>query len=74
MLSLDNCRRILNFPQLSDDEVREIRDTLYSFVRVFIDDYLKQKTAETGKSPIGLEPPAAASGSQSPKTVTLSAS
>ena len=42
MLSVEECRRILGVPQLSDEEVVEIRDTLVAFVQVFIDDYLRK--------------------------------
>ena len=41
MLSVEECRRILGTPQLSDEEVAEIRDSLVAFSRLFIDDYLR---------------------------------
>ena len=42
MLSVEECRRILGVPQLSDEEVAEIRDILSAFAQVFIDDYLRK--------------------------------
>jgi len=49
MLSIEECRSILGLPELSDDQVAEIRDTLYAFAHTLIDEYLRERRA--GASP-----------------------
>jgi hypothetical protein len=58
MPSIDECRQILGKPQLTDDQVREIRDTLYGFAHTMIDEYLREKRQAriVGLTPTGLEP------------------
>lgn len=41
MLSLDDCRRRLNDPTLSDEQLAEIRDTLNAFARLLVEDYIR---------------------------------
>jgi hypothetical protein len=58
MLSLDECRQILGLPDLTDDQVREIRDTLYGFAHTLIDEHLREKRRlrQIGLTHTGLEP------------------
>jgi len=41
MLSYDECRKILGRPELTDEQVEQIRDSLYAFAHAMIDDYIK---------------------------------
>jgi hypothetical protein len=43
MLSLDECRTILGLPDLTDEQTREIRDTLYGFAHTLIHQYLRER-------------------------------
>lgn len=43
MLSIDELRAILGQPELTDEQLTEIRDTLTCFARVFIDGYLRDR-------------------------------
>jgi hypothetical protein len=51
MLSLDECRQILSLPHLPDDEVAEVRDTLYTFAQAFIDAIVKQASVILPRQP-----------------------
>jgi hypothetical protein len=42
MLTPDQMREFLGRPEMSDDQVTEIRDILYAFADTFIDDYLRR--------------------------------
>ena len=42
MLTIEECRTLLGNPDLSDEQVRDIRDTLYAFAYTFIDAFLKK--------------------------------
>jgi hypothetical protein len=42
-LSVAECREILGIPELTDEQVAEIRDTLYGFARVFLDEFLRER-------------------------------
>lgn len=46
MLSVEECRTILGLPALSDDEVAEIRDTLYAFAHTLIGEYLRERRGQ----------------------------
>lgn len=43
MLSIDECRQILKRPELTDQQVADIRDSLYCFAHALVDEYLRQK-------------------------------
>ncbi len=43
MLSIEECRKILGKPELTDEQVAEIRDTLYSFAHAMVDEYLRRR-------------------------------
>ncbi len=43
MLSIDECRKILGKPELTDKQVAEIRDSLYSFAHAMVDEYLRRR-------------------------------
>ena len=55
LFSLDECRRILDIPELVDDQVEEICDTLYAFAHIFIDEFLDEKRKGI-TTPTGIEP------------------
>tara|TARA_Y100000310_G_scaffold345243_1_gene463060 strand:- start:1616 stop:1819 length:204 start_codon:yes stop_codon:yes gene_type:complete len=39
-LSISKCRQILKQPSMSDEDVEQVRDTLYCFANLCIDSYL----------------------------------
>jgi hypothetical protein len=43
MLSIDECRRLLGQPAMSDEQVVAIRDDLYAFAHALVDDYVRQR-------------------------------
>ena len=43
-LSIDECRRLLGLDHLSDEEVREIRDTLYAFAHALVEGFLRDNS------------------------------
>ena len=43
MISTEKCKRILNDPNLSDEEIKKIRDNLYQLAEIQIDSYLNKK-------------------------------
>lgn len=49
MLTIEECRRILNDPSASDEEIARLKDELYRFVDRFLDDYLNK--TENHKKP-----------------------
>jgi hypothetical protein len=51
MLSIDECRAKLGVPDLSDEQVAEIRDTLYGFAHTLIDEYLRDRKARRSPKP-----------------------
>jgi len=42
MLSIERCRRVLKQPSMSEDDVTQIRDTLYSFATLLVDSYVRE--------------------------------
>ena len=42
MLSIEECRRILGQPAMSDEQVTEIRDSLYAFAHALVDDHVRK--------------------------------
>jgi hypothetical protein len=48
MLSVEQCRTVLDIPELSDDEVAKIRDTLYGFAHTLIEEYLRERKTASG--------------------------
>lgn len=48
MLTIERVRELLGQPDLTDDEVEDIRDILYAFANTFIDDYLRPGAAAAG--------------------------
>lgn len=54
MLTIEECRHILNDPSVNDEEIVRLRDELYSFVNRFLDghfaeDQIVQKPYTTHK-------------------------
>ncbi len=43
MLSIEELRKSLKRPELSDDQVAGLRDTLYCFARVLVEGYLRER-------------------------------
>jgi hypothetical protein len=43
MLSIEELRKSLNRPNMSDEQVAEIRDALYCFARIFVEGYLRER-------------------------------
>ena len=41
MLSIEQCREILGDDSLTDNDVSDLRDTLYAWIDRFFDDYLE---------------------------------
>jgi len=41
MLSIEECRTILGKPELTDEQIAEIRDTLCAFAHTLIDGFLR---------------------------------
>lgn len=39
MLSIEECRKILDDPDLTDEDIRRIRDSLYSWLHRFLDQF-----------------------------------
>lgn len=50
MIDLDDVRRILKKPDLSDEDAGQIRDDLYAFAHALIDDYIREKRAKCSGS------------------------
>ena len=48
MMSTDELRRLIKRPDLSDEQIKEIRATLYTLAEMLIDDYLREKDDQTG--------------------------
>ena len=44
MLSVDKCRKILGRNDLSNEEIQEIRDTLYSLGEILVNSYISSAT------------------------------
>ena len=42
MLSIEECRRVLGDPDLSDERIAELRDALHAFAVLFVDEYLRE--------------------------------
>jgi len=42
MLTISKCKKILG--QVQEEEVKEIRDSLYAFAEILVDEYLKTKS------------------------------
>lgn len=42
MLSVERCRRVLKQSTMSDEDVTQIRDTLYSFATLLVDSYVRE--------------------------------
>jgi hypothetical protein len=51
MLSIEECRAILGHPELTDQQVAEIRDTLYGFAHSLIDEYLRERRERRSQKP-----------------------
>jgi len=49
MLSIEDCRQILGKPELTDEQVAEIRDSLYCFAHAFVDEYLRRRKTHPPK-------------------------
>lgn len=43
MMSIEELRQILNRPELTDEQLLQIRDDLYCFARVLIEGYLRER-------------------------------
>ena len=43
MLSIEKCRQILGRPDLTDEQIVEIRDTLRAFASLCLDEYLRER-------------------------------
>jgi len=43
MLSIEECRQILGKPELTDEQIVEIRDSLYCFAHALVDEYLRSR-------------------------------
>ncbi len=43
MLSIEECRKILGKPELSDEQIVEIRDSLYCFAHALVDEHLRKR-------------------------------
>jgi hypothetical protein len=43
MLSIEECRQILGKPALTDEQVVEIRDSIYCFAHALVDDYVRRR-------------------------------
>ena len=43
MLSIDDCRQTLGRPDLTDEQVVQIRDTLYGLAHAFVDEYFRRR-------------------------------
>ena len=43
MLSIDECRRLLGRPDMSDEEVAEFLDDLRHFLDQFLDDFFRDE-------------------------------
>ncbi len=60
MLSLVDCRALLNKPDLNDAQLLEIRDTLYSFANLMIGEFRRNPAAlrrlVQQQAPTGVEP------------------
>jgi hypothetical protein len=56
-ISIDECRRLIGKPELSDAQVSEIRDALYGFARVMIQGYIWERgqKRQRGGTPEGVE-------------------
>jgi len=42
VLSIEDCRRLLGSPSLSDEDVAEIRDTLQAFAVTLVDGFVQK--------------------------------
>ncbi len=51
MLSIEECRAILGRPDLTDQQITDIRDTLYGFARTLIDEYLREQRERRSQEP-----------------------
>lgn len=49
VLTIDECRQLLQKPNLSDEEVKQYRDEMYSLVHRFLDTYLSKSSPKTCK-------------------------
>lgn len=48
MLTIERVRELLGQPDMTDEEVKDIRDILYAFANTFIDDFLRPGAAAAG--------------------------
>ena len=51
MLSIEDCRRLLGSPHLSDAEVAEIRDTLRAFAVTLVEGFVKKHAGANRTTP-----------------------
>ena len=42
-ISIDECRRLLKNPQLTDEEIEMYRDEMYELVNRFLDEFFSKK-------------------------------
>ncbi|MBI4232111.1 hypothetical protein HY605_02665 [Candidatus Peregrinibacteria bacterium] len=52
MLTLEQCREYLgeDFKDLSDQEIEDIKNTLYQLANVLVDGFIKNKEAKNGNN------------------------
>ena len=50
MLSLEEVKKLLNDPKLTDEEVLEIRDQLYSLAEIIFEKYQEDRKKEREKN------------------------
>jgi hypothetical protein len=51
VLSIDELRQILNRPELTDEQLEQVRDDLHCFARVLIEGYLRQRKGKRSGLP-----------------------
>jgi hypothetical protein len=52
VLSIEELRAVLNRPQLTDEQLHQIRDDLTCFARVLIEGYLRQRRTRIPPKPL----------------------
>jgi hypothetical protein len=52
MLSVEECRTILGQTELTDEQVAEIRDTLYGFAQTLVEEYLRERRQHSSQKSI----------------------
>lgn len=45
MISIEQCKKILNNSNYTDEQIREIRNILYQLGEMLFDEYMRQKRA-----------------------------